>query len=190
MTTQLKLDLRLWKPGQEARFIDSNEMIARYDQLKTDADFLRALMIDNLGMRLLVNATTVARCVFMFNGETSPDMMQLYEQHLLDLYRGAAVEIEFYEEQSIWHIEPDGNYKIIDTSHGYDEQTIEREGSLDRMEFISSAYEWIDSAIAVLERYANLSNNNIAEQAAWMKRLRDFSLKAISDLGWNAETVS
>ncbi len=183
MTTTLTLEIRLWKPGEDERIIDGRQMLLNYDSLKDDAAFLDALMIDNLKMGLSVDGHTVSRCVFMFNGDTSPDMMQFYEQHLPELYKGQTVSIEFYDEQTIWRISPDGHYEVIDTSHGYDEQTTEAEGELEPEGFITSAYDWIDTAIAVLERYAG-DSSDIASQAEWMRKLREFSLKAMAELGW------
>lgn len=185
MTTTLTFDIRLWKPGEQERIIDGTQMLSQYDILKDDAAFLGALMIDNLRMGLSVDGRIVSRCVFMFNGDTSPDMMQLYEQHLPNLYEGQAVSIEFYDDQTIWQISPDGHYEVIDTSHGYDEQTTEDEGRLECDNFIASAYDWIDTAIAVLEKYADIADgSDLASQAAWMRRLRDFSLKTMAERGW------
>lgn len=185
MTTRLTFDIRLWKPGEQERIIDGTQMLSHYDSLKEDPAFLSALMIDNLRMGLSVDGHTVSHCVFMFNGDTSPDMMQLYEQHLPDLYEGQTVSIEFYDDQTIWRVSPDGHYEVIDTSRGYDEQTTEDEGELECDDFIASAYDWIDTAIAVLEKYASVDGaSDLALQAQWMRKLRDFSLKAMAERGW------
>lgn len=191
MSVFLTLDLKTWKPGEVERIYTSRDMREKLPELSKDENFLKALMIDNLGCGLAINGKVVSRCTFMYNGESSGDMLQMYEYHLPDLFEGRIVTIHFYEEMTSWRLTPDGEemiWEVLDDSQGISNAKVEQEGRCERLPFIKAGISWLTEAINVMKRYQDLvkraGGQDLEDQIDMAQRLLDFSRKTLIEMGW------
>lgn len=193
MSVFLTLDLKTWRPGEVEYWYTSRDMREKLPELSKDEGFLKALMVDNLGCGLAINGKVVSRCTFMYNGESSGDMLQLYEYHLPDLFEGRQVVIHFYEEMTSWRLTPEGEemiWEVLDDSQGIPNAKVEQEGRCERLPFIKAAISWLTEAINVMKRYQEVvkraGGQDLEDQIDMCQRLLDFSRKTLTDMGWKA----
>lgn len=192
MSISVKLDIKLWRPGHPERLITGEELRNNFNQLKTDEQFLSALMIDNFGLNLIIDGELVSRCTCMFDGESSPDLMYLYENHLLDLWQKNPVTIHFFEEMTAWNFIPEGDNKmvwqILDTSKGQSSPTVAKEGRSDYLAFIDGALNWLQELIDILTLYrtAALEDSRVDVEPAidFSKRLLNYSHQTLVSHKW------
>lgn len=193
MSVFLTLDLKTWRPGEVEHWYTSRDMREKLPELSKDEGFLKALMIDNLGCGLAINGKVVSRCTFMYNGESSGDLLQLYEYHLPDLFEGRQVVIHFYEEMTSWRLTPEGEemiWEVLDDSQGISNTKVEQEGRCERLPFIKAAISWLTEAINAMKRYQEVvkraGGQDLEDQIDMCQRLLDFSRKTLTDMGWKA----
>lgn len=191
MSVFLTLDIRLWRPGQEERIYTSRELREKFPELCRDEQLLQGMMIDNFGCGLAIDGNVKSRCTFMYNGESSGDMLHLYEQHLPDLFEGKPVLIHFYEEMTAWRLTPEGDemqWEILDMSKGVSVAEVEQEGRCERLPFIKGAISWLTEAVSVLERYKEVTKRaggqDLTDQIDMGKRLLEYSRKTLTKMGW------
>lgn len=194
MNVVLNLDIKLWQPGQPERRFSAQQLREQHRALKMDAQLIKAMMIDNLGMVLTIDGKEISRCTCMYNGESSADLLQLYENHLPDLLEKKPVTIHFYEEMTSWRLTPVGeekmSWEILDTSKGQAKATVEQQGECLRMPFIASAIAWLSEAISILELYQTEAKRSggqdLTDQIDIGRRLYDYSYKTLTEMGWQA----
>ncbi|MBL8149618.1 MAG: hypothetical protein JNN15_06790 [Blastocatellia bacterium] len=192
MPVRLTLEIKLWNPGEQERIFTGDDLIANWATLNSDKQLLQAIMLDNFRMVLSVDGKVVSRCAFMYDGESSPDLMYLYEQHLPALYQGQSVTIEFFEEMTAWRLIPenkeDMKWEVIDNSAGLDSINVENEGVCKRLPFVTAAMDWLAKAIEVMEKYKEnkkaAGGEDLTSQIEYAHRLLDFSRKTLSGVGW------
>lgn len=191
MSVFLTLDLKTWRPGEVEHWYTSRDMREKLPELSKDEEFLKALMVDNLGCGLAINGKVVSRCTFMYNGESSGDMLQLYEYHLPDLFEGRQVVVHFYEEMTSWRLTPEGEemvWEVLDDSQGISNTKVEQEGRCERLPFIKAAISWLTEAINAMKRYQEVvkraGGQDLEDQIDMCQRLLDFSRKTLIDMGW------
>jgi hypothetical protein len=194
MSVILTLDIRFWRPGQSERVISASELIEHYQQLSTDPQLLQGLMIDNFRCGLSIDGEVVSYCTFSYDGEFSPDLLQLYEQHLPDLFECKQVTVSFYEERRAWRFTPDEGemtWEILDTSGGEAGIKIECKGRCERMQFIDAATDWLAKTITILEIYEKdverSGGQELAPQIDMARRLLSYSRETLSSLGWKPQ---
>ena len=196
MNVALNLDIKLWQPGQAERRFSAQQLREQHRALKMDAQLIKAMMIDNLGIVLNIDGKEISRCTCMYDGESSADLLQLYENHLPDLLEKKPVTIHFYEEMTSWRLTPVGDdkmtWEILNTSKGQAKATMEQSGECLRMPFISSAIAWLSDAIATLELYQaetkRSGGQDLSDQIDIAQRLYDYSFKTLTERGWQAST--
>lgn len=191
MTVTLTLDIKLRQPQQPIRILTGQQLLEQHAKLRADELLLKTIMIDNFGCNLEIGNEVVARCTFMYDGRSSPDMLQLYEQHLSDLFEQKSVTVNFYEEMAAWRFIPEGDemvWQVLDATKGHSNTTVKREGRCARLPFINAAFAWLQQAIAILELYQNdlprETASDIAGQIDMAKRLLTFSRHKLAELGW------
>ncbi|MBK7992803.1 MAG: hypothetical protein IPK14_05130 [Blastocatellia bacterium] len=191
MSVFLNLDLKIWQPGEVERWFSARDLREKFPELSRDEQILKAIMIDNLGCGLAINGKVVSRCTFMFDGESSGDMLQMYEQHLPDLFEKKPVTIHFYEEMTSWRLTPEANemiWEVLDTSQGISRSEVEQEGRCERLPFIKGAISWLTEAVSLLKRYQELvkkvGGQDLQPQIDMASRLLDFSKQTLIDMGW------
>ncbi|KAF0247741.1 MAG: hypothetical protein FD167_2862 [bacterium] len=191
MSVFLTLDLKTWRPGEVEHWYSSRDMREKLPELSKDESFLKALMIDNLGCGLAVDGKVVSRCTFMYSGESSGDMLQMYENHLPDLFEGKQVTIHFYEEMTSWRLTPDSEemtWEVMDDSQGISNTKVEQEGRCLRLPFIKAGISWLTEAINILKRYQEVvkraGGQDLEDQIDMAQRLLDFSRQTLIDKGW------
>lgn len=193
MSVILTLDLKTWRPGEIEHWYTSRDMREKLPELSKDERFLKALMIDNLGCGLAIDGKVISRCTFMYNGESSGDMLQMYENHLLDLFDKKPVTIHFYEEMVSWRFTPDedGNemtWEIMDDSQGISRATVDEQGRCPRLPFIKAAISWLTEAVNVLKRYQEVvkraTGQDLEDQIDMAERLLNYSNKTLKEKGW------
>lgn len=191
MNIVLTLDIRLWKTGTQERIFSATDLRKQYQQLKKDEQLLQAMIIDNFRCGLSVDGKVVSHCTFMFNGESSPDLMYFYEQHLPALYEGKAVKIEFFEELVAWQLTPQGNFmdiEVSETIQGQSKVKFKQSGNCDQLSFINAAINWLTELIAILELYQEdtkqAGNNETPQQIEMASKLLAFSKNTLAKLGW------
>jgi hypothetical protein len=205
MSVALTLDIRIWRPGQEERHLSATEICQQHQELQQDSQFMQALMIDNLGCNLVIDGQIVSRCTCMYDGESSPDLMYLFEEHIPNLLQNKPVLIHFFEDLTAWQFTPDPTdpsmllWAVLDTSQGEDAMTVEVQGRCPRQPLIDSALQWLSTAVTVLQLYHPITQRlaqpgaaneampavqDLSSQLELIQKLQGFCHSRMRSLGW------
>lgn len=194
MTVQLTLDIKLWQPGQPERILSAKELLESYSTLRTDKQLLQAFMLDNFRMGLKIDGEVVVQFTFMNNGESSPDMMYLYEDTLPAIFNGETTLAEFFDERMGWRFTPESDnmkWELVNMTQGAAKAVTEKETHCARMPFIDSAMQWLTSLNKIMTLYQGdvkaIDGRDISPEVDFTKRLLDFSEKNLKDQGWQSE---
>ncbi len=191
MSVAITTEIRLWKKNHPERIFTGQDLRQRYAQLKSDEELLQALMLDNFKLCLNIDGQTVSRVTCMFNGETSPDLMYLYEQHLPALFQGEPAKIDFFEELVAWRFTPKGElmeWEVLDTSAGAGKEVVKQQGRCERLAFIAAALKWLSDISALMDLYQGdakrAGGQDLSPQSEYAQRLLAYSQKTLGELGY------
>jgi hypothetical protein len=202
MSVEVKLELKVWQPNNRELRLTANELRNNFLKLKEDDQVLQTMMIDNINCCLVIDGEEITRCTFMFDGESSPDMMYYFENHLLEIWERRPATIHFFEEMTAWRFIPDEQHEnemvweILDESRGQSSAKVEQSGRCERLSFISSSLAWLENALEIMKLYKmklykdpvrKSGHNDLTEHVAFAQRLYDFSRQAMVSRGWQPE---
>jgi hypothetical protein len=197
MSVALTLDLKTWQPGEPERIYTAHELRERYLQLQKDMKFLAAVMLDNFGCNLVIDGNPVSRMTFMYDGENSPDLMYLFEEHIVNIYKNEPTMVQFFEERMAWRFKPDDSdsarmqWEVVDLSQGEARATVTNNGTCERLPFIDGAFKWLKDARETLERYREdikkAGGEDPAHQIEICKKLFEYSSKVMREQGYEGK---